>query len=1133
MPTTEPDETQRSQRAAALAAPRARLIATVAGLIGILSALAIPFLPVSTTQATITWPQGQTLNPDDPSIVAPLIAQTPQALDITIPCGPLAEAARSGSGVLLSTMPTGANRFANNSLQVTSRGERVSVLFRSNTAATATIDELASPNCTGLHIFSTPAGTGAQFVGIGPRSALGPDTRPQIDGLFTSLTTSQVNAAAADGLQAHITVENRYESAATTLKLIVMVIAVLATIIALYALYRLDGLRGYRPQPIRGPTGDADAGSAPAGRVRTWIGSLRPRLTDLVVTAVLVIWLFLGAGAPDDGYILNMGRTADAAGYLSNYYRYFGIAEAPFDWYYAFLALWAKISPAILWMHLPALAAGLASWFLISRVVLPRLGTATAATGWTGWAAASVFVAFWMPFCSGLRTEGIIVLGSLLTWIAAEQAIATKRLFPAALAALLAAFTLALAPQGVIGIAILLVSARAMLAVLTARRREDPIAALLAPIGAAALVVLVVIFRDQTLMTVLEALRIRYITGPVIPWSQEFLRYYFIAVTTADGSIARRIPVMLLYASAIVTAAVLLRRGTIDGVNARPAWRLVGAFAVTLILFFFVPVKWSIHFGVFAGLAAGLAALATLAVAQAASRSTRNLTVFIAALLFGLAAVAAGYNAWPYVARYNISWFNQAPSLAGQQVSSLVLVLAVIAVAVALWQTLRLDYVRNRGMAHHRAGEPDSVADRLRMGVASSPIAVIAALTVLVTLALFGKAVVTRGEGMTVLSHNVAALGGNSCGMADQVLAEPDPNANFLTPADAQTASQALAGTGGVGFTPDGIPTSLSPDMFSMRPGSMHVAGSTSRSFATVGTLGAGTTGGTGPRTVNGSTAALPFGLDPARTPVLGSYGYQGNAHLTTGWYQLPARPSAGAESSSASPLLVFATAGAVTTVDANGVRVPGQSLVVQFGRTGPNGEFVQVGKDVTPIDPGPHIANRPWRNLRVPMADAPPAATVMRLKLDDTNLGVTQFIGITPPRAPQLTTLQDLVGSQDPTLIDFPVGAYFPCQQPMTFSHGVAQVPQWRIMGDFVTLNMQSKTWMAGSAGGLLGILEGTTRSVVVPTYLNHDWHQDWGTLEKLTPLAPGASPAAVVTEQVTQSGLARTGTIRLEPPK
>ncbi|WP_234353823.1 arabinosyltransferase domain-containing protein [Gordonia iterans] len=1109
MSTTASEATERSPRSAPLSASQARLLAVIGGVVAIVAALAVPFLPVKTTEATITWPQGQQLSDDDPSVLAPLIAQVPQTLDVVVPCRALEQAA-TADGVLLSTMPPGASRLANNALVVNNRGDRVTVLFRSNVAASATHAELASDQCRNLRIFASPAGAGAQFVGLGPENVLAPDKRPQVDGLFTPLSTAQVRALEAAGLRAAITVDNRYESTATVLKIVVMALAVIATLVALFALYCLDRLRGYR-----GP---------PALRIADRIRALRPRFTDAVVTVILLVWLFLGAGAPDDGYIINMGRTADAAGYLSNYYRYFGIAEAPFDWYYSFLAAWGSVSSSLVWLHLPALVAGLVSWFLLSRVVLPRLGDAVKATGWTGWAAASVFLAFWMPFCSGLRTEGIIVLGTLLTWWAAEKAIATKQLLPAALAATAAAFTVALAPQGVIALAILLVCARALLRILVERRREDPLGALLAPIGAAALVVLVVVFRDQTLMTVLEAMKIRYQTGPIIPWSQEFIRYYFLSVTTPDGAIARRIPVLLVFAGAIVTAAVLLRRGGIDGVSRGPAWRLVGSFAVTLLLFFFVPVKWTIQFGVFAGLAAALAATGTLAVAQSAARNSRNLTVFVAGLLFGLAAVAAGYNSWPIVYRYNISWFDQAPAIGGRQVSTALLVLAVIAVAFALWQTLRLDYVDNKGLAHHAEGETDSRADRRRLALASSPITVIAALMVLATLALYAKAVVAR-DGMTALSHNLDTLSSSSCGMADQVLAEPDPNANLLTPVDGRSQSAALAGVNSVGFTPNGVAGDLSPESITSRPGQMHVAGSTSRPFSTIGTLGAGTTGGTGPETVNGSTVALPFGLNPATTPVLGSFGYPGNAHLTTGWYRLPERD--------ASPLLVFATAGAVSTIDATGVRVPGQSLVVEFGRPGADGRFERIGPKVLPIDPGPRIANRPWRNLRVPMSSAPAGATVMRLVLDDTNLGAMQFIGITPPRAPKLQTLQELVGSSDPTLIDFPIAAFFPCQQPMTFRHGVAQVPQWRILPDYVTMNMQSKTWMSASAGGLLGIVDTTTKATVVPTYLNNDWHQDWGTLEKLAPLAPDAATARVTTRQVTQSGLARAGSIRVEPTK
>ena len=212
---------------------------------------------------------------------------------------------------------------------------------------------------------------------------------------------------------------------------------------------------------------------------------------------------------------------------------------------------------------------------------------------------------------------------------------------------------------------------------------------------------------------------------------------------------------------------------------------------------------------------------------------------------------------------------------------------------------------------------------------------------------------------------------------------------------------------------------------------------------------------------------------------------------------------------------------------------MPGQSLVAQFGRPGPDGEFVAVGPRVVPIDPGPVIANRPWRNLRVPMDQVPAQATVMRLVADDTNLGAMQFIGLTPPRAPQLVTLQELVGSQTPTLIDFPVAAHFPCQQPIAVRHGVVEVPQWRILPDYVTMNSQSKTWMAASGGGLLSIVEGTTRATVVPTYLNHDWHQDWGSLEQLRPLAPDAATARVQTQTVTRSGLSRDGSIRVERTK
>ncbi|MGV6991991.1 MULTISPECIES: arabinosyltransferase domain-containing protein [Gordonia] len=1094
-----------------VSARTARLIAIVAGVLGVVLCALTPLLPVKATDADITWPAGQELNAETSSVMAPLIAQTPQTLDARIPCSTLASAP---TGVILATMPVSAPTSKGSSLWVTGTDQAVTVTFRNSVAATAPRADL--DRCRELHIFSAPSGPGAQFVGLGDSTVLPPEKRPQVAGIFSNLSPERVRAAAADGMSVSIRVDNRYESSPTVLKIVVMVLAVISVIVALIALAQLDRILGYHRRI--------------GARTRAWWHSLKPRATDLVVTAILLIWLFLGAGSPDDGYILNMGRTADGFGYLANYYRFYGIPEAPFDWYYSFLSVWSSISSSILWMHIPAMVAGLVSWYVLSRVLLPRLGPAVRRSAWATWAAALTFTAFWLPFCSGLRSEGIIVLGSLLTWWAAEHAISTRRLLPAALAAGLAGFTLALAPHGVVGIAILLVAARALLHILLRRRNElggsrwTATAALVAPIVAAGMVVLVVVFRDQTLATVLEAIKLRYTVGPVISWHQEFLRYYFISVVTDDGSLTRRVPLLLLLAGLFVVVAVTLRRTRIRGIDPGPVWRLVGAVGVTLLLFVFTPTKWTIQFGVLAGLAAAISAAATIAVVQSAARSARNLTVFVSGLLFAMAAAMAGYNSWPFAYEYGISWFDRAPVIAGYGASTLFLILAVLAAALAVWQHLRLDYVTNRGLAHSDTGPGETRADRRRLFLASSPIAVIAGLLVVVEMLLFVKAAVTRYPAPTVLAENLNTLRGNPCGLADEVLVELDPNTGMLTPAGGASATAALRGENPVGFSPNGIPDDLQPEPGSQRPGQMNVSASMARPFAITGGLGAGTTGGRGPETVNGSTAKLPFGLDPATTPVLGSHGYNGEARLTTGWYDLPADRAA-------SPLLVFSTAGAVSTIDTFGVRNFGQKMVVQFGRPGPDGSFEQVGPDMLPIDPGPVILNRPWRNMRIPLSAAPPAATVMRLSLQDNNLGDQQFIGITPPRAPQLQSLQEVVGSSAPTLIDFGVASHFPCQQPMGVSHGVAQVPQWRILGDYPLTNSQSKTWQAGVDGGLLGISEATTSARAVSTYLEDDWARDWGALEKLTPLVPGAPNAQIDTAQTTQWGWSRTGSIRVEP--
>lgn len=45
--------------------------------------------------------------------------------------------------------------------------------------------------------------------------------------------------------------------------------------------------------------------------------------------ATLLLWHIIGATTSDDGYNLTVARVAPRAGYVANYYRYFGTTDAP------------------------------------------------------------------------------------------------------------------------------------------------------------------------------------------------------------------------------------------------------------------------------------------------------------------------------------------------------------------------------------------------------------------------------------------------------------------------------------------------------------------------------------------------------------------------------------------------------------------------------------------------------------------------------------------------------------------------------------------------------------------------------------------------------------------------------------
>ena len=158
---------------------------------------------------------------------------------------------------------------------------------------------------------------------------------------------------------------------------------------------------------------------------------------------------------------------------------------------------------------------------------------------------AAVFLAFWLPMCSGLRAEPIIVAGTLLTWWAVEVSVVRQASTASGAGRTGRPGNTGRRPQGVIALALLFTGARPMIRTLVRRRGEAGLLPLVAPMAGALAAVVIIVFRDQTLATVAEAVRIRYAVGPTLAWYQELLRYYFLLVPSADGSLVRRAPVLL------------------------------------------------------------------------------------------------------------------------------------------------------------------------------------------------------------------------------------------------------------------------------------------------------------------------------------------------------------------------------------------------------------------------------------------------------------------------------------------------------------------------------------------------------------------------------------------------------------
>lgn len=1039
--------------------------AAVTGVLGVLFALLTPLMPVKQTTADLYWPQNNAFE----SVTAPLVSYVPDDIAVQIPCT-AAAALPGGIGTLVATGPAGSSDTLRRGLSIAVVGtpgapaeqRRLEVVVRNTPLLSVPVSELAKPGCREIVFTGESARVNAEVVGLRDADGAplvggkdnGFDYRPQLVGAFTDLRGS---VTADTGIRFHAALDTRYTTTPSILRWITVVLAVGLILASLVTLHRLDvaadGRRHRRVLPE---------------------GWWRPTKLDSTVIAVLVAWHFVGANTSDDGYILTMARTASEAGYTANYYRWYGAPETPFGWYYQAFAWLGHFSTASPWVRLPALICGIATWLIISREVVPRLGRA-ARSSLALWAAGGVFLIYWMAFNNGLRPEPVIALGALLTWCSVERAIATGRVLPFAAAAIVAGWTVAAGPTGIMTVAALLAGVRPVGRRILHRARTGPVGFRLglianaAPVIAGAVLLVPIIFSKLTYSAFVAKTLMQSSVGTVVDtkkWYNEIDRYSALFTFTADGGVARRFAVLITLLCLLLAGAALLRKGHVPGTSLGPGRRVVAVTFGGLLLLMFTPTKWTHQFGAFAGLAGALAALTAVAIAPVAMRTARNRALTAASVFFVLGLSFSGPNGWWYASNYGVPWGESTVLALG----TVFFVAAVLSVFAAGWlhfnepQTAPVPAFVTRIVAFFGRQSPLTWASGL--------------VVVLCVGTLTATTVITQFSSYSVGKGNLRALAGDECNMADFVLTEPDATGGLLTPVGGDIRN-GLAGPGTVGVTPDGVPPVINATTSSATDDS-------STSLDAMVRLPQDTTSGrTETAGINGSHMKLPYGLDPARTPVLGSYSaeQQDRAKIVSQWYPLPAADEARS-------LLTMSAAGRFTD----------DELYLEYTTESPTSPAPKVAGKKAFIDIGPKPA---WRNLRLPRADLPDDVTAVRVIAVDDDLAIDHWLAVTPPRMSTLMTAQQLIGSTDPVLVDWTSGLTFNCQRPFLHRNGVAEVPLWRITPD-QNLAPVTSEWEGTLGGGPVGWTQMLLRQEKVPAYLKGDLGQDFGEVMRLTPYVP-----------------------------
>ncbi|GAA4789325.1 putative arabinosyltransferase C [Corynebacterium canis] len=1074
-------------------------LAILSGVLGFILFVVTPFMPVTQTQSSFSWPQDGKIN----SVSAPLISYAPDSIEATVPLA-VVDKLREGQTTVLSTLPSDSKDATTRGLFVRYSDAGLDVLARDKVPFSISKSDLEKLDSDAvLKLSSTKDSTKVEIPGTKHKGETEDDERPQLTGIYTELENAPELIDA--GLTVQVNINSRFTSSPSIWKYLTMFGGLAMLFVSLWTLWRMDKHHGEKLPFL------------PEG----WF-KFRP--LDAIVGFILAYWYVIGANTSDDGYLLTMGRASAESGYMANYYRWFGVPESPFGApYYDLLGLMARVSTASVWMRLPGFIAGILIWLVLSREVLPRLGEGINSRRVAHWTSAFAFLSFWLVYNNGLRPEPVIALGALLTWVSIERAIVSQRLLPGAIGVIIATVSLGAGPTGLMAVSALLVGLSGLVRIVVRRAEtKRDVFAMCAPFLPSGTAILLAVFGDQTLATVIESIRVRSAKGPSLHWYDEWVRYETLMQQNVDGSFTRRFAVMMMFVGVAIVVASILRHRSVPGSLPDPSRRLLLVIFGTMFFMMFTPTKWSHHFGVYAGIGAAIAGLAAVALAHQLSKSKRLRVLTAGGVLFITANTLAGTNGWWYISSFGVPWYDKTIQVKNIEANTVMLVISLLVLAAGTYLSF-VDDIRKTA-----AGGEVQLERRKTHGVLNAPVLVMTSLVVLFSLASLTKGFVSQYPAYTVGLGNLRSFTGNHCALASDVMVENNTNESFLETVDGSEFGESLITDEKSNFKANNVPVHITTEGVSTSSGtSGSIAGTTEEDQESTGEAAgqaAGITGGVRPDPgVNGSRAELPYNIDYKKVPVVGSYtvGAQFQANTKTAWYSLPERKED-------APLLVISAAGRVKHDDINGVEQDGQKLVVEYGRSTGDGKVKSMGT-IQPYDIGPTPS---WRNLRVPLDSLPEDADSVRIVASDSSLDTDQWLAFTPPRVPSLTRMTNVIDPETPGLLDWSVALQFPCQRTFYHYAGVTELPQFRISPDHpgkVTLS----PWQDFNGGGIMGVSEATSTSLEVPTYLNNDWQRDWGSLETYTLRTNSAGeepvPAKIQYETHTRSGLWNPGKMQI----